>query len=329
MAAGILRPLYRRALMAQQGPFLVTTVTAQSTHGEALSHVIAALLLDDDLDRNRMVGRYLYVADGDQAGHQARIRALGYHGAGALVEITRRLAAPLAPGTTIEISAGLPAEQYLDTKGGNQLVNEALARCDIEYRQTLTGDGTRSMSLADYEAFIDRNDRADAVYDDLGYAAAEPLETAAFSPRVAASGAARTLVTDIAYSSGNAVELRVIRAGHTLIKSGSSWGTSAVGLTSDAQAAAVPIPWVVAAGMGKALAAQIAVIRHDTAMSPQEKQAAIAEIENGQNGLRYWRAVFARIVNEQFPKPGPHRRDARTFPAAVVTDPWSQAGWHP
>lgn len=323
IAAGILRPVYRRALGAQLGPFQTLATTALATSGEARRHVLSSGLIDDEDERERLKGRYLYVATGDMAGHQARILSTGYHGGAGLLEVSRPFATALPTGTTVEISSPLPCEQFLDTRGLNQIVNEALERCDIEYRLALTGNGTRSLSLTDYEGFLDESNRIDALYDTTAYAAGQPLEPSPYSARVDATGAARTLVTDYTYASGQALEVRVIRAGHTLVKSGGAWGTSSVGLTSDDQAAAVPLRWVVAAGMGKALQAWERIVRQDATMSAQDKAPILDDIANGPNGLRYWRGVFARIAREQFPQPTAKRRASHPYPLSYVADPWS------
>lgn len=307
-AAGILRPLYRRALSrALHGSDGLYTTDGVASGGEALRQIVCSNLIDDEEQADRLKGRYLYVVDGDDAGRQTRVLSTGYHGPDGYLEVSRPMTTPLASGIEIEITSLLPCDKYLDIDGLNQIVNEALAACDIEYRQTLTGDGTRSLSLLDYEAFIDRSDRADVVYDALGLPLPTPLDPSGYTSRVDATGAARTLVTDAVYTSADSVELRVIRAGHTLIKSGGAWGNSSVGLTSDAQAAAVPIPWVVAAGMCKALA-----------------RPGLEERASGPNGLAYWRAVFARISREQFPQPSPKRRaSSRPVPIATLSNPWS------
>lgn len=318
-AAGILRSVYRRALGAQVGPFAVYRTDGMATGGEARRWLACSSLIDGEEDATRLGGRYVYIADGDHAGFQTRIVSTGYEGDLGYVRVTRPFPDALAPGTTFEISRDLPCEPYLDVLGLNQLVNQALDRTTIEYRLALTGNGTRSVSLAD-EGYIDQDDRIDAIFDTTAMLVGSPLEPSPYGARIDTSGATRTLVTDYTYIADQPFEVRILRRGSTLVKSGGAWGSSSVGLASDAQAAAVPVAWVVAAGMGKALDARAALIRQDERLSRQEKADRLVEIERDS---RYWRAAFARIVRDQFPQPTPRRRPARPLPVATVISPRS------
>lgn len=316
VAAGILRPLYRRALGAQYGPFGVYTTDGVATGTEARRQIVCSSLIDDFEDASRLKRRYLYVATGTYAGTQTRIRDAGYHGSIGYLEVTKPLAAPLASGIEIEIGTW-PCDRYLDQKGLNQLVNEALARCLIEYRAVLTGAGTTGISLLDAEGYIDQSGRVDAVYDNLDtVGTTDPLEPSPYGSRVDASGAERTLVTDIAYASSDSVELRVLRAGHTLINDGSGWVTSAVGLTSDDQAAAAPVPWVVAFGMVKLLQIQTEMVEQDETLSDTVKARRLTLLAGRR---RQWSRAAATIMLDQFPKPTPQlSRGLSTFDTTVV-----------
>lgn len=300
---GILRPLYRRALMAQLGPFVTLTTTAVSTHGEAKRHVIVSSLRDDTLGRERLKGRYLYapyVTAGDTLGFQTRIIDTGYHGAGGVLEIASPFDSALPVGTVVEISTGLPCEQFLDIKGGNQFVNEALTRCTVESRTTLTGNGTREYDLLAYEGFIDQSARVDAIYDAWGTVSTDPLEWVPYPIRIDDAGGSRTLVTPRAYSTSETFDVRVLRAGHTLIHDGISWQASTVGLTSDTEAAAAPIPWVVAIGMVKALQAMTEMVEQDEALS---EAARVRQLTTLMNRRRQWARAANVIITTQFPEP--------------------------
>lgn len=297
--AGILRLLYRRALGAQYGPFGVYTTDGVASGIEARRQIVCSSLIDDEEQRDRLKGRYLYVAKGDYAGFQTRVLSTGYSGPIGYLGVSRPLPAALPSGIEFELSMW-PCDMYLDVKGLNQIANEALARCTIEYRLSLVGDGTRGLSLADYAAFIDQNDRVDVVYDDIGLSSGDPLDPSPFASRVDTSGATRTLVTSIAYSSSNAVELRVLRAGHTLIQDNmGTWTTSSVGLTADDQAAAVPIPWVTSIGMFKLLQMAMEMVEQDDTLTDAVKARRLIRLEQR---LQEWGSAAVKIVTELFPK---------------------------
>lgn len=307
--SGILRPLYRRPLMAQFGPFVVLTTTAASTHGEARRHVIVSSLRDDTLGRERLKGRYLYVASGagDLNGHQTRIVDTGYYGAGGILELSAPFDTVLPAGAVVEISAGLPCEQFLDLKGGNQLVNEGLARCTIESWLSLTGNGTRSYSLLDYEEYLDQEDRIDAVYDSWGVVSGDPTERPYYPIRVDTTNATRTLVTGYSYSDGQTFNVRVLRAGHTLVNDGTGWHTTTTGLLSDTDAGVPPIPWVVAFGMVKALDAQQEALEYDETISDAVRARRLAQIMMRR---RRWARTSNLIAMTQFPRPTPPLKDS-------------------
>lgn len=306
VATGILRPVYREAFGRQVGLWSQYTVSETATELTREDVVLIDDLVDSEDTEERYARRYLYVRDGDEIGAQRRVHGQGYDGpAGALV-VTRGYEGPLRAGTSVEVTAPLPSEQMAGIQGLNQYLNQGFAACTIEYRLSLTGNGTRSLSLRDYESFIDQNDRVDAIFDSTAFQTGQPLEPSPYGARIDTSGAERTLVTDYTYADGQALAVRVLRQGHTLVRSSGVWGSSTVGLTSDDQAAAVPVRWAVAAAMCKALTNPL-----------------LADVASGPNGLSYWRAVFARIAREQFPQPTPKRRSGRPIPVATVIGPWS------
>lgn len=321
-AAGILRPLYRRALIAAYGPGGVYRTDGVATGGDARRQIVCSSLIDDEEQTDRLKGRYVYIATGADAGFQTRVLATGFHGPIGYIETTRPLTEPCPSGIDFELSTW-PCEPHLDHKGWNAIVNESLAACTIAYRLALTGNGTRELSLID-EAYIDQDERVDAIFDSTAFQTGQLLELSPYGARIDTSGADRTLVTDYAYADGQLLQVRILRQGHTLIRGNTgTWGASSVGLTADDQAAAVPVAWVVAAGMCKVLQIRIAMIRADTTLTREEKLAELSDIISGLNGLVYWRAAFARIAREQFPKPSPKRRADRPLPVATVANPWS------
>jgi hypothetical protein len=310
-ALGILRPLYRHALGEQLstvvGRFGVFYATTTNTGGEARSRVTIDDLIDEEAARDALAGSYVYIADGDQAGHQGRVLRNGYHGSSGLLEITPPTDAAVAAGSTVELSAPLPCEARLGVPGLNQIVNWALERTIIEAITELTGDGTRSVSLLDQESVLDINERADAVFDDWAVPTGDPLEATGEFRLVDADGAERTLITRRDYGAGETHRLRALRAGHTLIKTGETWANSTVGLTSDAQAAAVPIPWVVAIGMVKACSVAVVVIRREASLDPAERDRQTAALMAAR---MTWARAARKIRLNQFPRPTPPARDA-------------------
>lgn len=298
-AAGILRPLYRRALGAQYGPFGVYRTDGVASGGEAKRQIVCSSLIDDEQESTRLKGRYLYVATGNDAGRQTRILQTGYHGPIGYLEVSRPMTTPLASGIEFELSAW-PCDQYLDVKGLNQIVNEALARCSVEYRLGLTGNGTRSSSLVDYESYLDDSDGVDAIYDAWTTTAGEPLEMVPYAPRIDVASGTRTLITRRAYSTNETFQVRVLRSGHTLINDGSGWGTSSVGLTDDSQAALAPVHWVVAIGMVKLLQIATEMVEQDETLSDAVKARRLALLMQRR---AQWTRASNRIIRFEFPAP--------------------------
>lgn len=310
VAAGILRPLYRRALGAQLGPFGVYTTDGVATGDDARRQIVCSSLIDDAEDLTRLKGRYLYVATGTDDGRQTRILDTGYHGPIGYLEVSRPMTTALASGVEIEISTW-PCDMYLDQNGLNQLVNEALARCTVESRATFNGNGTRSYSLLDDETAIDMEQRADAVWDTFAVATGDPTEAVPYTARVDTTNGERTLVTGYSYADGETFDLRLLLAGNSLIKSGGAWGFSTTGLTDDTQAAAAPIHWVVAFGMVKALDAQQEWIEQDETLSDATRTRRLALLATKR---RRWAKTANVIQMTQFPRPTPPLRDSMVTP---------------
>jgi hypothetical protein len=301
VASGILRPLYRRALGQRLGPFFYPSTTAVSTHAEARRHIICSLFVDDELDRDAWKGYYAYVASGDAINHQARIVRAGYYGGGGVAEVSRPFASALASGVVIEISSPLPCEEYLGIDGLNQCVNWALEHCDIEYRLSLTGNGTQSYDLTSYANYLDADLRVDSIWDTLNATSASaPYEQSPYPLRIEASGGALTLITGRTYATSETFQLRVIRQGHTLIKSSGVWISSTVGLTDDTQGAAVPIPWVVAFGMVRALQVVADLIERDETLSDAAKARKLAI--NARERQK-WSCTATDLIDTAFPQP--------------------------
>lgn len=300
VAAGILRPLYRRALGAQYGPFGVYTTDGVASGGEANRQIVCSDLIDDEEQADRLKGRYLYIATGDNAGFQTRVLSTGYHGPIGYAEVSRPLPTPCPSGIEFELSTW-PCDQYLDQKGLNQIVSpEALARCLVEYRLSLTGNGTRSYSLLAYEGYIDEPASVDAIYDAWTTAAGEPMELVPYAPRIDVTSGTRTLITRRAFATSETFQVRVLRSGSGLINTDGVWGTSSVGLTNDTQGALAPIPWVVSIGMVKLLQIATEMVEQDETLSDATKARRLTLLMNRR---AQWTRAANRIIRFEFPDP--------------------------
>lgn len=291
---------YVEALGEQLGTYVEHTVSAVGSGGEAARHVYLSEMIDDEEGRARFGGYYCYAKSGAQAGNQRRILQEGYEGPlGALV-LSRKWAAALAQGTTVALTEPLPVREHLGVKGLRDLVNEALARIWIDARISFTGNGTYQTDLSSYP-WLRSVEQTRGIYDSLWAASGEAPALSQQDYRFDVNGAARTLVTDEAYTTADTFYLAALVRGDTLIYDGASWAyTATPGLINDTDQGAAPIHHVVALGMVKGLRYLMRQARSDARLSAAEKRETIADLADR---LRPWKTAASRIILEEFPKP--------------------------
>lgn len=302
-ATGWTEEQYWRAIADQLGNLAILTLTATasiSVTPDAKGLLTISTIATDGYLPERFDGYWLRVCNGPEAGEVRRVWQGSYDGVTGTLLLDRPFTDPLESGTEIELTDTFPARRYGETKGGREFINESLRLCTIEYRLALTGNGTRSTDLTSYGGYIDQDARIDSVWDQYGTIADDPLELVPAPVRVVVSGGAQTLVTQRTYSTSEEYDLRILRAGHTLIYSGGAWGSSTAGFTAINQAAAVPVPWVLSRGMVKALQAMTRRVRNDTTLDRAEKQDRIADLMRDR---RRWAKVANLQASTEFPEP--------------------------
>jgi hypothetical protein len=291
---------YRADLGETLGLHQHLMVSTLATGGEAARHVLLDELRDDEQERAQWAGAYLYVRDGAQAGVQQRILTAGYEGPFGALRLSRPFAAPLQPGTSVELSWPLPVKKHLGVTGLNGIVNEALERCLIEARISLTGNGTYSYSLADFP-WLTRYSQTNGLYDWGGLDSS--TNNAMLSPyryALRVNGASVTLQPSYLYSSTAPFELAVFVDGKRLVSQNGIWGYSEAGLVDDGDQAAVPLYWARAFGMVLALRHLTTLTKRDPSLDDATKQARLADYLRDR---QQWAAACRRISRDEFPQP--------------------------
>lgn len=251
--SSVVRSLYRRSLMKRLGPGVVYTTTSVSTEYEALSHVIVARLINNEGSLERYAGRHLYVATGVQAGHQTCVLSAGSHGPSGLLEVTSPFTTALAAGVEIELSATLPAESYEEWPSLNEIVNETLDALPVHVDSDFTFVARQvRYDLSGLPWRFRREDVLD-VYPPIpsGFTAAQilarPISRGLWS--VEYDGASPYLQLRTGFADAETFFVRLSRPASSYINSGSAWGDSSTGLTSDTQEALYDVDTVVDAAL--------------------------------------------------------------------------------
>lgn len=305
VGAGVTRRVIRRDIADQIGEYALCTVSAQASPAAAVEPerwVFLTELESDGLDFARLDGFWLYVATGDQAGQVRRVLEGQYHGDVGALQVDRPFADVLADGTEVELTDSLPGGRIGTTKGINECINEGLARVLVEARLALTGNGTRSINLADYSGFLKAGDQINGLYDTLwfGSSSDEPYELSGHGARVQTDGGTLTLITDYTYGTDTSFQAAVIRPGHTLVYSGGAWGNSTVGLQADDHAAAVPLHWIRAFGCRQAIKHMIVLAQRDKRLDRDERRERVADLRAM---LNPWIGAAFSIKMDEFPRP--------------------------
>lgn len=246
---GVSLPLYRRVLMRRLGPSAVYTTTGLSTTVDARRHVLCDRLIDGAARSTAFDGRHLYVASGNEAGHQTCVLPGGYIGALGLLQVQHRFSSALASGSEIELSGSLPAKQYGDWPCLNDCINEALGsfvvHLDLAY--TYVNQQIR-YGLSDLARNFRREDILD-VYPPLpdGYTAEQvrprPIPRGGWS--VEYDGEGPYLSLPWGFTDGDTFFVRVRRLASNWINSGGAWGTSDTGLSDDTDEALYDVDTIV------------------------------------------------------------------------------------
>jgi hypothetical protein len=291
---------YRSDLGETLGLYQHLMVTQLATGGEAARHVILDELRDDEQERSQWAGAYLYARDGVQAGQQRRILREGYEGQFGALRLSRPFAAALLAGTSVELSWPLPVKKHLTVKGLDDIVNEALERCRVEARLSMTGDGTSAFNLSQHPSIL-RYEDTNGLYDWRGRVVATDnagLSPYAYDLRV--NGHEIKLETSYLYTSGDTFELAIFSKAKYLVAQNNVWGYSNAGLVADDDQAAVPLHWVRAFGMVKALRHLDQLAMRDASLSDAARQAVLATHARDR---QQWARACVSIIQHEFPLP--------------------------
>jgi hypothetical protein len=276
-----------RTIRERLGPLLGSYVTGAVSEAtvtfEAERYLISSDVLSDAADAARFDGLYVYIRDGAQAG-AVRMLIPGTYDAplGALLA-DRPFEAPLAGGDTFEIGA-LPVTPYLGVGGVNDAINQGLETLTLTDTLTLTSDGTRRVSLAEYQWPIKRIRRilrpgvvADAPA--VEYSGRFSLELDAELPYLQMSAA---------FPDGDDFTVEVDRPMHTRVGSLGVWSDTATGLVNDADEVMV--------GVGPAAGAALPIaLRLLAQASPRGSDARAALLDEADVAGR--RAAVARFFS--------------------------------
>lgn len=302
---GVTRKTLRRRLAEEfgmWGAFTVNATPSSSVTPDSDRQILCTALGADGVDTSQFDGAYLYVVDGTQIRETRKVLTGTFDGPIGSLLIDRPFSAALVSGTEFELLSPLPAGRHLTHKGLNECVNEALARIWVVARIAATGNGTYEYDLAAYPWLTDP-DQLRQVDDAYFDGPSRQAERSPFDTRIVVSGATRTLVTDIIYSSAETFYLEVFVRADRYIYDGSSWAfATAPGLQSDTYQTSAPEEQVVAFGMCKALQSYDRMIRADKTLDKQERLFMLQDVYQRRVT---WARLAARIKRESFPKPIP------------------------
>jgi hypothetical protein len=304
--AGVSLAQYRRLIADELGLWQATTITETASGGELVRFAIADEFRDDDASPDTFFHHYLYVADGPQAGAQRRILAEGYDGPTGVFRVTRPFAAPLAPGTRVELTHPLPIRRLLGVKGLNTVVDEALARIWIEARIPLMGSAGGWVNLTDYDALVSY-EQTRGLYDWRCGGADEPSGLSRTRYRFGRNGAGTWLegrYGPLDYGIDEAFQLAVLAQADRVIHDGSGWtyrDEAGAGLSDhDDWRAAAPSRWVLAFGMVKALRQVRKLLTEARGIATDERRGRLADTDER---LVHWARAAVRIATYEFPAP--------------------------
>ncbi len=251
-----------------------TTVSTQATNVESARTVFTLDALDDfDPEGDGAWSSWwLYVVDGAYAGAQRRVLSRGHLGNEGALLLDRPLPSTLTANTMIILTSPLPITKRMGIDGLKQMVNKGLNRCRIGGRIPFDGTGLDSYSLNGYD-WLRSASQTTGLYDRLpNIATSNAAQRSGVRYEITTDGADITLVTSPAYASGTAFELGVIVRGDRLIFDGAAWGYAATpGLVDDDDMAAVPMEWVRAFSMVKALQHLDRVLQADRHLDKETK----------------------------------------------------------
>lgn len=292
----------RRALGEALGTWVEVTVDGTPSGGEAGRWVMVSSLRDDEAARDELAGSYVYPRTGAYLGIPRRLQSTGYEGPLGALRLATPYAANLAVPTTLELTSPLPVDTYLTIPGLNQMLNDGLALARVEARITLTGNGTRSVSLISYP-WLRTDGQIVGIYDRRwGVPTDQPLLLSGIPFTLRTDGPNLTLETGQTFTSGETFELGVIVAADRLTYDGSAWGYAQAGLSADTDQAAVPLDWGVTFGMVRCLQFLRNYARTSRALSDAERQAILADVADR---LPVYAGAAVRLKQHAFPKPAP------------------------
>lgn len=296
----------RNRLADEFGMYLPTTVSTTATLGDLKRVVLADELRDDEDGYENVAAQWLYARA--SATQRRVIRREGPMGAAIL---NRPYATALAAGSVIEATSPLPMKRHDGVKGLQECLLEGLARQWVEALITLTGNGTRSYSLAAYP-WLTRYEQMRGVYDSTD----DPSDVSQLSYqtlRLSTSGVTRTLITERIYDSATTFYLAVAVRADKLVYDGSSWSyVTSLANVNDTYQFAVPEEWAVTFGMVMALRYLDRLVQMRNGPSSDDRARAVQDIKERR---RHWVRAANRIRMFEFPKPVPEPRDA------IVTGP--------
>jgi hypothetical protein len=295
--------LRARQILGQElgwwGAYSISSAAANTP--SATSVAILSELQDDEEERERLAGAYLYVRTGAQAGYQRRIVHAGFDGSLGAAMLSAPLPAPLAVEDVVEISSPQPVKRHLDRKGLNDLVAEATARMMTRAKIPLLGNNTSSISLNDYPWLRGRSQTL-GIYDRHGgLASTEPTQLSNFSYDVTVNGSDVALITSLRYVTDEALELATAVPADRFLYDGSAWTyqlpDALTTRAADTWQIAVPEHWIRAFGMVKALQHLIDLAHRDARLTDAERARTVARFTRR---LPVYAAAATEIANYEF-----------------------------
>lgn len=305
---GPTRTQYRRAVGRAVGRLRWFTVTEapDAANPDAAREVIVEAMGSDGQDAGRLDRSFLYAVDGADKGETRAVWAQSYDGARGSILVDRPYSTAPAVGTEVELSSPLGGGEWLDTKGLNDFVQEALDRIVVEVRLPMTGTGSRSVAVGLTYPWLASADAVLGVADSRNLTSGSPTQDSIYPAEVRRDGVAATLVTGETYRAGEAFEVVAAVPANRLVFDGSSWAyvtpTAAAPYTlaQEHYQGAAPLEWVTAFGAAKALEWLIAETEADELLDDKVRSRRLDAYAR-----RYDKYVTAAasIKLQHFPRP--------------------------
>ena len=246
---------YQKVTQGVQYTMPTGTYLGISTAADAARLIITSDLVDlnyagdgSDTDSNWNNGAFAYLLNtvpeqrrlsngsyspSNAASDLVNITTTGFYAAS--LEMARPMGTAVTAGTVVELHSMLPPLDWDRGEGLHKCINRALMAMPMEYSVSITGAGTKIISLGSTIPWLYRKDQYIGCYDKAADSDSLGRPHPGINPEhpFEFSGNTVSLVSDYVFPSGDTFTLKLWRPVGTWIKTGGTWGDSTVGLVNE------------------------------------------------------------------------------------------------